>query len=334
MSDTQDLIVEGFVFTMDTYDLISQTEIYGQVLSDMAKTNKDIVVLTSDLMRSNKTGTFKQYYPERFFNFGIAETNMVAAAAGMAVSGKLPFISSMAVFLSLRCAEAIRTDIAYPNLRVCLIGTHSGLSMGNGGTTHHATEDIAILRSMANMTVVVPADTIETGKAVRAGEHLNGPLYIRIGRSLEPLAYADDSYDFKIGKSIVMRDYGKDVTVIACGMCVKAAMDAADVLKGEGVNIKVINMHTIKPLDTEAVLDAAKNTGAVLTVEEHSTIGGLGGAVAETLADAGIGIKFKRQGIPDCYAVIGYPEDLYPLYGIDSTGIRTAVLELLGKTKK
>ena len=334
MTDTNELIVEGFVFTMDTYDMISQTEIYGQVISDMAKTNKDIVVLTSDLMRSNKTGTFKQYYPERFFNFGIAETNMVAAAAGMAVSGKLPYLSSMAVFLSLRCAEAIRTDIAYPNLKVCLIGTHSGLSMGNGGTTHHATEDIAILRSMANMTVVVPADTIETGKAVRAGEHLDGPLYMRIGRSLEPLAYADDNYDFKIGKSIVMRDYGKDASVIACGMCVKSAMDAADALKGEGVNIKVINMHTIKPLDTEAVLDAAKNTGAILTVEEHSIIGGLGGAVAETLADAGIGIKFKRQGIPDCYAVIGYPEDLYPLYGIDSTGIHKAVLNLLGKTKK
>ena len=331
MSDTQDLIVEGFVFTMDTYDLISQTEIYGQVISDMAKTNRDIVVLTSDLMRSNKTGTFKQYYPERFFNFGIAETNMVAAAAGMAVSGKIPYLSSMAVFLSLRCAEAIRTDIAYPNLKVRMIATHSGLSMGNGGTTHHATEDIAILRSMANMTVVVPADTIETGKAVRAGEKLDGPLYVRIGRSLEPLAYIDDAYDFAFGKSIVMRDHGRDMTVIACGMCVKAAMDAADLLKGEGIGIKVINMHTIKPLDTEAVLKAAKETGGIITAEEHSIIGGLGGAVAETLSDAGVGIKFKRVGVPDCYCAIGYPEDLYPRYGMDSAGIRNAVLELIKK---
>ncbi len=331
MSDTQDLLTEGFVFTMDTYDMISAAEVYGQVISDMAQNNKDIVVLTSDLMRSNKTGTFKKYFPERFFNFGIAETNMVAAAAGMAVSGKLPYISSMAVFLSLRCAETIRTDLAYTNLKVRMIATHSGLSMGNGGTTHHATEDIAILRSMANMTVVVPADTIETGKVVRASEDLEGPLYIRIGRSIEPLAYENDAYDYTIGKHIVMRDYGKDAAVIACGVCVKAAVDAADALKKEGIGIRVINMHTIKPLDTEAILEAAQATGALITVEEHSIIGGLGGAVAETLCDAGMGIKFRRLGIPDIYAVIGYPEDLYPLYGIDSAGIRTSVLNLLGK---
>ena len=331
MSDTQDLLTEGFVFTMDTYDMISAAEVYGQVISDMAQNNEDIVVLTSDLMRSNKTGTFKKYFPERFFNFGIAETNMVAAAAGMAVSGKLPYISSMAVFLSLRCAETIRTDLAYTNLKVRMIATHSGLSMGNGGTTHHATEDIAILRSMANMTVVVPADTIETGKVVRASENLEGPLYIRIGRSIEPLAYENDAYDYTIGKHIIMRDYGKDAAVIACGVCVKAAVDAADALKNEGIGIRVINMHTIKPLDTEAILEAAQATGALITVEEHSIIGGLGGAVAETLSDAGMGIKFRRLGIPDIYAVIGYPEDLYPLYGIDSAGIRTSVLNLLGK---
>jgi transketolase len=203
--------------------------------------------------------------------------------------------------------------------------------MGNGGTTHHATEDIAILRSMANMTVVVPADTIETGKVVRASEDLEGPLYIRIGRSIEPLAYENDAYDYTIGKHIVMRDYGTDAAVIACGVCVKAAVDAADALKNEGIGIRVINMHTIKPLDTEAILEAAQATGALITVEEHSIIGGLGGAVAETLSDAGMGIKFRRLGIPDIYAVIGYPEDLYPLYGIDSAGIRTSVLNLLGK---
>jgi transketolase len=331
MSDTAGLIIEGFVFTMETYDMISQAEVYGQVISDMAKSNPDIVVLTSDLMRSNKTGTFKQYYPERFFNFGIAETNMVAAAAGMAVSGKLPYLSSMAVFLSLRCAEAIRTDIAYPNLNVRLIATHSGLSMGNGGTTHHATEDIAILRSMANMTVVVPADTIETGKVVRAGENYSGPIYIRIGRSLEPLAYTDDTYDFEFGKSIIMKDYGTDITVIACGVCVKAAMDAADLLKNEGIGIRVLNMHTIKPLDVEAVLKAARETGGIITAEEHSIIGGLGGAVAETLSDAGLGIRFKRVGVPDCYSAIGYPEDLYPRYGLDSDGIRKSVLELINR---
>jgi transketolase len=203
--------------------------------------------------------------------------------------------------------------------------------MGNGGTTHHATEDIAILRSMANMTVIVPADTIETGKAVRAGESYKGPMYIRIGRSLEPLAYADDKYDFEVGKSIVMRDCGTDLTVIACGICVKSAMDAADMLKAEGIGIRVINMHTIKPLDTGAVLRAARETGGIITAEEHSIVGGLGGAVAETLADAGIGIRFKRVGVPDCYSAIGYPEDLYPRYGMDAAGIRNAVLEVLNK---
>jgi len=329
MTDVQKQIVTGFTFTTDTYDQLTQSEVYGKVIGEMAEADPDIVVLTSDLMRSNKTGDFKKVFPERFFNFGIAENNMVAAAAGMAVSGKIPFLSTMAVFASLRCAESIRTDIAYPNLKVRIIATHAGLSMGNGGTTHHATEDIAILRSMANMTVVVPADSIETGKVVRASKDLDGPLYVRIGRSLEPLAYEDDRYEFTIGKSIMMRDYGSDASVIACGVCVKEAMDAADELKDEGIKIKVVNMHTIKPLDKEAVISLAKTTGAIITTEEHSIIGGLGGAVAETLADAGIGIKFKRMGVPDVFSVIGYPEELYARYGIDKEGIKKGIKEVL-----
>lgn len=329
MVDIQKQIVDGFTFTTDTYDMMTPAEVYGKVITEMANVNRDIVVLTSDLMRSNKTGDFKQVHPERFFNFGIAETNMVAAAAGMAVSGKLPFLSSFAVFLSLRCAEAVRTDVAYPNLKVRMIATHSGLSMGNGGTTHHATEDIAVLRAMANMTVVVPADSIETAKVVRASEFTDGPLYVRIGRALEPLAYESDQFNYTFGKGVMMRDYGADAAVIACGVAVKAAMDAADELKNEGIKIRVVNMHTIKPLDADAVLAQARQTGRLITAEEHSVIGGLGGAVAETLADAGVGVKFRRLGLPDVYAAIGYPEDLYARYEIDAAGIKKAVVKIL-----
>ena len=327
--DIQKQIVEGFTFTTDTYDQYTPHEVYGKVITEMAKADKDIVVLTSDLTRSNKTGDFKRVFPDRFFNFGIAENNMVAAAAGMAVSGKIPFLSAMAVFLSLRCAESIRTDIAYPNLRVRMIATHAGLSQGNGGATHHAIEDIAILRSMPNMTVIVPADSIETGKAVKASEHCGGPMYIRTGRALEPMAYENDQFDFTIGKSFLIRDYGVDAAVIACGVTVKAAIDAADELKNEGINIRVINMHSIKPLDTDAVISNALMTKAVITAEEHSIIGGLGGAVAETLADAGIGVKFKRLGIPDVFSVIGYPEELYQRYQIDAGGIKKAIINIL-----
>jgi transketolase len=321
--------VKGFTYTTDTLDKMSQADVYGRVIVELAEKNPNVVVLTSDLMRSNKTGDFNKIFPERFFNFGIAETNMVAASAGLAASGKIPFLSTMAAFLSLRCAEAIRTDIAYPNLPVRMIATHAGLSMGNGGTTHHSTEDIAILRAMANMTVIVPADSIETGKAVRATNGLAGPVYIRIGRIREPLAYESDVYDYTIGRSVMMSDYGNDAAVIACGVCVKAAMDAADELKEEGLKIKVVNMHTIKPLDSDAVISAARSTGAVIAAEEHSIIGGLGSAVAETLAEAGIGIRFNRLGIPDIYSVIGYPKQLYARYGIDKNGIKEGVKKLL-----
>jgi len=329
--DIQKQIVDGFTFTTDTYNELTQAEVYGKVITELAKKNENIVVLTADQMRSNKTGDFRQVFPERFFNFGIAEMNMFAAAAGMSVSGKIPFVSTMAAFASMRSAEALRTDIAYPNLKVRIISTHGGLSLGNQGTTHHATEDIAILRSMANMTVIVPADSIETAKAVVASENLNGPVYIRIGRSLEPMAHENDQFEYTIGKSIMMRDFGTDAAVIACGVCVKHAIDAADELKEEGVNIRVINMHTIKPLDTEAVLENARATGAMITAEDHNIIGGLGGAVAETLAEAGIGISFRRHGVPDVFSDIGYPEDLYERYKISTTGIKAGVKEVLAQ---
>lgn len=313
----------------ETYQWLTQAMAYGNTLTEMAAENDKIVALTADVSGSTGTKGYSAAFPDRFFNFGLAENNMFAAAAGIAVYGKIPFVSTFAAFGSLRCAEMIRTDIAYPNLPVRIILTHAGVSMGNGGTTHHATEDIAILRSMANMNVVVPCDAIETRRALLATESIDGPVYIRLGRGLDPMVYEVDDYDYEIGKSIVMRDYGDDAVVIACGVCVKEAMDAADDLSTEGINITVVNMHTIKPLDTEKVISLAEKSGVVLTVEEHTIIGGLGGAVAETLSDAGLGVRFKRLGLPDVYSAIGPPGELRKRYNIDKTGITQKVKEMV-----
>lgn len=318
---------KGFTWTTLDVDKFATREMYGKILAELSPTDERIVVLTSDLMMSNKTGDFARSCPERFFNFGIAEQNMMAAAAGFAVSGKVPFASTMAVFASLRCAEQIRTDIAYPNLNVRIISTHSGLSMGNGGTTHHSTEDIAVTRSMANMTVIVPADANCCAKAILESLDYQGPIYMRLGRGAEPIVYKGE-FDFKIGRANTLRE-GGDITVIACGICVMAAVKAARKLEKEGINARIIDMHTIKPLDTEVIVKAAEETGKVITVEEHNIIGGLGSAVGETIAEAGVGVKFKRLGIPDIYSVIGQPDDLYERYGLDSNGIYNSIKELV-----
>ncbi len=317
----------GFTFNVLDVDRFATREMYGKVLAELGQINQDIVVLTADLMRSNKTGDFAKVVPERFFNFGIAEQNMMAAAAGLAISGKIPYVSTYAAFASMRCCEQVRTDIAYPNLKVRIVSSHAGLSMGNGGTTHHATEDIAIMRSLANMTVVVPADANECAKAVIESIDYPGPIYMRVGRGAEPIVYKTD-YDFKIGRAVTVRD-GQDVTVIACGIAVMASVKAARKLETEGVAVRVIDMHTIKPLDTETILRAARETGRILTVEEHTVIGGLGGAVAETIAEAGLGVRFHRLGLPDIYSTIGQPDDLYKRYGLDQDGVYRAIKELL-----
>jgi len=318
---------KGFTWTTLDVDKFATREMYGKILAELSPTDERIVVLTSDLMMSNKTGDFARVCPERFFNFGIAEQNMMAAAAGFAVSGKIPFASTMAVFASLRCAEQMRTDIAYPNLNVRIISTHSGLSMGNGGTTHHSTEDIAVTRSMANMTVIVPADANCCAKAVVESLDYQGPIYMRLGRGAEPIVYKGD-FDFKIGRANTVRE-GEDLTVIACGICVMAAIKASRKLEKEGIGVRVIDMHTIKPLDTEAIVKAVKETGKIITVEEHNIIGGLGSAVGETIAEVGVGVKFKRLGIPDIYSVIGQPDDLYERYGLDANGIYNSIKEFV-----
>jgi transketolase len=323
-------MAEGMTYTIHDLDMLTQAEVYGKILVELGRANKNIVVLTADLMRSNKTGEFATAYPDRFFNVGIAEQNLFSIAAGLARAGKIPFASTFAAFASMRACEQVRTDIAYNNIPVKIVATHSGLSMGTGGPTHFATEDIAIMRSMANLTVIVPADSIETARAVAASVELPGPVYIRIGRGFEPAAYEDENYDYKIGKSVLMHD-GSDITIICCGVAVNAAVSVSGQAESEGLSVRVINMHTIKPIDREAILKAAKETRFIITAEEHNIIGGLGSAVAEVLAEEGTGIKLKRLGIPDEYSEIGYPEALYNRYNLDSDSMMQVVNDLKQK---
>jgi len=314
------------------YDSSTMTarEIYGRTLAEMAKEDKRIVALTADLEKSTALNKFSEVHPDRCFNVGIAEQNMMGAAAGMAKTGLIPFASSFAIMVCLRSGEQIRTDIAYQNLPVKIIATHSGISFGHAGTTHHCTEDFAIMRSMANMTVICPADGIETSKAVRACVNWPGPVYMRIGRGFEPPVYENEDYDFEIGKATLMRD-GTDLTIITCGIGVLQSVNAAKTLaEKDGLNVRVVNMHTIKPIDREMIIESAKKTGRILTIEEHNIEGGLGDAVASVLAENGIGCTFKKHGIKDEYSLIGYAEDLYSYYKLDSNGISEIVREMMG----
>ena len=319
--------------TWNVYDAnkLTQAEIYGRVLCDLGEKYPNLVGLTADLSKSTKIGLFEEKYPERFINTGIAEQNLFGIAAGMAKTGLLPVVSTMAAFASMRAAEQVRTDICYQNLNVKIIATHGGVSFASAGTTHHATEDVAIMRSFANMTVIVPADGIETANAVKAAMEHEGPVYIRIGRGFEPTYYKDEDYGFEIGKAVEVRD-GTDITIIAMGVTVLQAAEAADFLAGnDGLSVRVINMHTIKPIDKEAVMKAVTETRRILTVEEHNVIGGLGTAVADVIAESGKGCAFTKVGLDDVYAEIGYPEDLYSYYKMDTDGIIEKVREIMGK---
>lgn len=305
---------------------MSAREVYGKKLAEIGKTNDRIVVLTADLMRSNKSGDFMKAHPERFFNTGIAEQNMMGIAAGLALEGKMPFVSTMATFASMRACEQVRTDICYANLPVRIVGTHGGLTTG-AGPTHYGMEDLAIMRSLPNITVIAPGDPNQIGKVIEASIDWEGPIYIRIGRGGEPVVYQEE-YQYEIGKSITIKD-GTDVTLIATGCVVFFALAAAEMLAKDGIKARVIDMHTIKPLDRTAIVKAAKETGVIVTGEDHSVIGGLGSAVAEVLADEGIACKFKRLGIPDLFPGFGEPEDFYHQYGYDADGIYAAAKTLL-----
>jgi transketolase len=321
-------MAEGMTWSVTDGDKLTQAEVYGEVLTQLGDKYPEIVALTADLASSTKIGRFGKKYPQRFINVGIAENTMFGMAAGLALAGFKPVVSTFAAFASLRCAEQVRTDICYQNLGVKIIATHAGISFGQAGSTHHCTEDIAVMRSFANMTVIVPSDGMETGNAVAAAMEWPGPVYIRIGRGFEPPVNKTPDYGYEIGKAITMHD-GKDVTIIACGVGVLQAVRAAEVLGRQGLSARVINMHTIKPIDREAIIQAVKDTRRIITVEDHNIMGGLGSAVAEVIVESGKACAFRKLGVPDCYAIVGYPEDLYHFYKFDADGIIETVSELM-----
>ena len=316
----------------NAYDASTMTakEIYGRTLAALAENNDRIVGVTADLEKTTAIKIFADKFPDRFYNVGIAEQNMMGIAAGLAKAGFIPFASTMAIFACMRAGEQVRTDIAYQNLPVKIIATHAGISFGHAGTTHHCTEDFAIMRAIPNMTVICPADGIETSKAVQACVDLPGPVYVRIGRGFETPAYADDNYTYEIGKAITVHE-GTDLTIITCGIGVLQAVNAAKTLaETDGLSVRVINMHTIKPIDREAIMSAVVDTRRILTVEEHNVLGGLGDAVASVIAESGKGCVFKKHGMQDTFATIGYAEDLYSYYQFDANGIVDKVREMMG----
>jgi transketolase len=314
-------MTEGLTYTVYDADTMTQAEIYGEVLCKMGEENPKIVGLSADLAKSTKIGKFQEKFPNRFFNVGIAEQNMFGVAAGLAKAGLIPYVSTMAAFTALRGVEQVRTDICYQNLNCKIIATHAGTSFGSAGSTHHCTEDLAIMRSFANMTVIAPADGIETANAVRASLDWPGPVYIRIGRGFEPRYYENENYGFQIGKAVEIRP-GTDITLICCGVTVLQAAEAAKFLEeNEGLSVRVLNMHTIKPLDEEAVISAVQDTRRIITIEDHNVFGGLGSAVADVIAASGKGCAFIKVGIPDCFSIVGYPEDLCNYYQMDTDGI-------------
>lgn len=309
---------------------MSSREIYGRTLAELGKRDERIVGVTADLMQTTAMAHFGRAFPERCYNVGIAEQNMMGIAAGLAKAGLIPFASTMAVFACLRAGEQVRTDIAYQNLPVKIIATHAGISFGHAGTTHHCTEDLAIMRSIANMTVICPADGVETSRAVQACLDIPGPVYIRIGRGFEPPCHETEDFDYEIGKAITLRE-GSDLTIIACGIAVLQSLNAAKTLaENDGLSVRVVDMHTIKPIDREAILSAVNDTRRILTVEEHNVEGGLGDAVASVIAESGKGCAFRKHGIQDEFSTIGYAEDLYSYYGLDANGIVDKVREMMG----
>jgi len=315
-----------------TYDfdqmLSSAKEAYGEELLEMANNGVDFVFTYSDnVAPSTAAGKMVSQYPDRCFNFGIAEPNQVGASAGLALAGHTVFAQVFGPFLPLRAADQIHTDIAYNDVKVRLIGTHSGVTAG-GGPTHNDIADLALYRAIPNLTVCVPADANQCKKIIRASMEFDGPMVIRLDRAGSPEVYADDDYEYEIGKAIETIP-GKDVTIISTGSNIYECMMAAKELKTKGISAGVIDMHTIKPLDRDAILKYAKATGAIVTVEDHSVHGGLGGAVAEVLSEASYQGKFKIIGMPDKFSVLGSPDEIYKFYGLDRTGIARTVQELL-----
>ena len=294
-------------------DKIATREAYGNALAELGD-KYDFVVLDADLAAATKTGVFKKKFPERFFDCGIAEGNMMCVAAGLAASGKVVFASSFAMFAAGRAFEQIRNSIGYPHLNVKIGATHAGVTVGEDGATHQCLEDFALMRSIPGMTVINPADAVEAKAAVEAAINFVGPVYMRFGRYAVPVINDTPDYKFEIGKGIMMRD-GKDVTLVGTGMMVSMALEAAELLEKEGISARVINIHTIKPIDKDIILDAARDTGAIVTAEEHNIIGGLGSAVAEVVGE-GCPVPVVRMGVEDKFGHSGKVPPLLEMYGL------------------
>lgn len=303
-------------------------EAYGIALAKYGE-DYDILVLDADLSKSTKTDTFKQKFPERFINCGIAEGNMMSTAAGLASCGKIVFASSFAMFAAGRAFEQIRNSICYPKLNVKIGATHAGISVGEDGATHQCLEDIAIMRAIPNMVVINPADGVEAVAAVKAAIEHDGPCYLRFGRLATPIIFDEDTYKFELGKGVEIAD-GKDVTIVATGLMVSEAVKAREILAAEGIDAGVINIHTIKPIDKDIIVKAAKKTGAIVTCEEHNVIGGLGSAVAEVLAE-NCPCLMERVGTEDVFGKSGKPADLLKEYGLTAEGVVEKVKKVLAK---
>ncbi|QDR81920.1 transketolase family protein [Sporomusa termitida] len=301
---------------------------YGLALKDLGERNKNVVVLDADLSKSTKTNVFAKAFPDRFFNVGIAEQNLMGTAAGLAAAGKLPFVSTFAMFATGRAFEQIRNSICYPKLNVKIAATHAGLTVGEDGASHQSVEDIAIMRAVPNMTVIVPADGTETRQAIDFAAEYQGPVYIRLGRAAVPDLFGE-AYQFQLGKAALLTD-GVDVTIIACGIMSAPARQAAGQLISRGISARVLNMASIKPLDKEAVIAAARDTGAIVTCEEHSIIGGLGSAVAEVVVE-NCPVPLERVGVMDTFGESGTPGDLLKKYNLTEDAIVAAVQKAVSR---
>jgi len=307
---------------MMAYAELSTREAYGKFLVELGGENKDIVVLDADLSRSTMTKYFAERFPERFFQCGLQEQNMMNVAAGLAASGKIPFVSTFAVFAACRCFDQVRVCIAQPKLNVKVVATHGGITVGEDGASHHAIEDLALYCSLPGFNVVVPADGIETVEAIRVAAATEGPFYIRLGRPKFPAVFKD-GYRFNLGKAVRMRE-GKDATVIACGIMVSKALEAANNLASQGIDCRVLNMPTIKPLDEQAIIEVAAQTGAIVVAEEHLLHGGLGSLVAQVVArEKPVPMDFI--GINDVYTKSGKPDELLQKNGLTAEAIKQAV---------
>ena len=323
-------IWKGWAKKLDNTKKIATRESYGKTLLELGREHEDIMVLDADLAASTKTSVFRKEFPDRHINCGIAESNMMGVAAGLATCGFVPFVSSFAMFATARPYEQIRNSIAYPHLNVKICASHAGLSVGEDGATHQCIEDIALMNFMPGMIVISPSDDIEACAAVRAAYAIKGPVYMRLGRLAVPVINTDPSYKFELGKGVKLRD-GSDVTLIATGLEVAYAVEAAEMLKAAGISASVINIHTIKPIDRDIIISEAAKTSKIVTIEEHSTMGGLGSSVADVLCEEGTGARLLKIGVDNCFGESGPALELLHKFGLDAEGITASVRKWLGK---